>query len=266
MITLSPQEKIKLMRLYETNPSSAILSIIGLINEEVANKVDSEIKTVKLELANSLRKEIPDIDKILKAVKGNDGEDSDPKVVAQILANNQNFAKLTKGDRGEKGDSIKGEQGKEGKDGRDGKNGERGAEGKGGKDGKEGKDGKDGSPDKPLEVAEKLNTLEEKIEQKVIKGLEKRFKDLIALMREKKGGGSTGGGMGKWVHQQTAVSSVTTTVTLSYNVAANSNAILVRYQGQLLAHNVQYTISGKIITLLFTPENSTYIDATYVRT
>lgn len=75
-----------------------------------------------------------------------------------------------------------------------------------------------------------------------------------------------GGGMGNWVHQSFTISSATTTKSLTYNVAAGGMAHLCRYQGQMLAYGVQYTISGKIITLLFTPEDSTVLDVTYVRT
>ena len=75
-----------------------------------------------------------------------------------------------------------------------------------------------------------------------------------------------GGGMGNWTHQQFSTSASTTSVTLSNNVAANGTALLVRYQGQLLFHGSQYTISGKVITFTFTLDNSTTVDATYVRT
>lgn len=42
----------------------------------------------------------------------------------------------------------------------------------------DGEDGKDGSPDTAEQIAEKLNSLEEVIDQKVIKGLTKQIKDL----------------------------------------------------------------------------------------
>ncbi len=46
------------------------------------------------------------------------------------------------------------------------------------RNGIDGINGKDGSPDKPKEIADKLNTLEEVIDQKVIKGLTKKITDL----------------------------------------------------------------------------------------
>jgi hypothetical protein len=76
----------------------------------------------------------------------------------------------------------------------------------------------------------------------------------------------SGGGMGNWEHQVFNTSSATTSITLSRNVAAGGSAILVRYQGQLLAHGVQYTISGKVITFTFTLQDSTFVEVTYVRT
>ncbi len=81
---------------------------------------------------------------------------------------------------------IKGDKGDPGKDGRDGIDGKDGKDGIDGKtpskkeltgliiplipDPIHGKDGKDGSPDKPLQIAEKLNTLKEAIDISVIKG------------------------------------------------------------------------------------------------
>ncbi len=63
------------------------------------------------------------------------------------------------------------------------------------KNGINGKDGRDGSPDKPKEIASKLNTLEDKVEPKVIKGLKERFDALkleIGQVRKRTGG--SGGG------------------------------------------------------------------------
>ena len=119
-----------------------------------------------------------------------------------------------------------------------------------------------------LPIANKLNTLTEKVEQSVIIGLEDWKKKVVK--RLEKGGGSAGasggGGMGLWVHEQFVTSSATTTVTLNKSVAAGSNAILVRYNGQLLDHGVQYTISGKVITFTFTLDDSSSVGVTYVRT
>ncbi len=139
--------------------------------------------------------------------------------------------------------------------------------GKDGVDGKGGKDGKDGIEIKPLEVAEKLNTLEEKVDFKVIKGLGKMLENLRRSIREgKRLGGSGGGGMGNFVNQQFDGDGATTQFTLSSNVANSGNAVIgVRYEGQMQYLGDQFTISGKTLTMLFTPEADTKIEITYIR-
>jgi len=154
-------------------------------------------------------------------------------------------------------------------------------------DGKDGKNGKDGySPeinydkiivevvgqigevkDKPNEVVEKVISSKELIPLSKIKGLKTELDKMIVAFREARGGGSTqsGGGMGKWVHQQFNLTAVTSSITLSNNISAGGTAHLFRYQGQMLAMNVDYTVSGKVVSLLFTPVDGTVFDATYVR-
>jgi len=175
-----------------------------------------------------------------------------------------------KGDVGDKGqDGSNGVNGVDGKDGADGKDGSSGINGRDGKDGdmgekgKDGQDGVDGSPDEPLEIAEKLNTLEREVDMKVIKGLDKWMNSIKQLVKKKDSGG---GGMGNVNNESFSVDSSTTTVTLSDNVASSSSAILVFYQGQMLPRDESYTISGKTIALLFTPQDNTFIDVWYVRT
>lgn len=129
------------------------------------------------------------------------------------------------------------------------------------------KDGKDGSPDKPLEIASKLNTLEEKVDQKVIKGLDRRFKSIDIAIRDKKGGKS-GGGMGNFQHETKNLTSATTTITTNYKISGNGYAIVgIYYQGQFIVRGTSYTVGTdlKTITLLFTPVNSTFIDIVYIR-
>lgn len=129
---------------------------------------------------------------------------------------------------------------------------------------------KEAIPETPEETATKLNTLSEAVEWKVIKGLDKKFEGMSRVIREKGGGGKAGGGgMGNWVHQQFTLTSASTTVTLSSRVAANGLAHIARYEGQVLDYGTHYTISGKIITLLFTPDDSTpasIFSIAYVRT
>ena len=108
----------------------------------------------------------------------------------QLEMMNQVFSKIEeekpKPEKGEKGD--KGDQGESGRDGMDGKDGENGKNGRDGKDGRDGRDGadgqngadgingidgingRDGSPDSPQQMADKINTLYEKIKPEVIIG------------------------------------------------------------------------------------------------
>lgn len=81
--------------------------------------------------------------------------------IVTLLNTKIDTIKLEKGDKGDKG-----EDGKDGIDGKDGLDGLDGA------DGKDGVDGLDGSSDTPEDIAVKLNTLENAIDKKVIKGLD----------------------------------------------------------------------------------------------
>lgn len=175
--------------------------------------------------------------------------------------------------KGEKGD--RGLQGEPGEDGRDGVNGINGTNGLDGKDGLpgpqgpqgiQGQPGKDGSPDTPLQIADKLNTTEHSVEQKVIKGLQADLLALKRALRDKKGGAS-GGGMGNVTHQHTSVSSATTTVSTTSKIGGGGFALWVFYNGQMIARGTDYTVGGdlKTLTLLFTPQDSTVLDIIYMR-
>lgn len=284
---ITPTQKIDIMREYAKNPAEAILTVLEMLRKELENYAG----VMRDKILADLKEEMPDLEKVMNSIKGADGEDADAEEVAQILADMPEFVRMTKGDKGDDGKTVVGPPGPrpvvgidfvQPKDGSDGKNADekviarmlktdsgfvKKTKGDRGDDGVDGKNGKDGSPDKPLEIAAKLNTTQESVDVTVIKGLKQFMTDIRVAVR---GSGSktktqSGGGMGNWVHEQFAVSSATTTVTLSTSVAANGTAIMVRYQGQLLAHTVQYTISGRVITLGFTPEDDTTVDVTYVR-
>ena len=130
---------------------------------------------------------------------------------------------------------------------------------------KNGKDGEDGSPDTPQQIADKLNKLIEKIDISVIKGLELRLTNLGNSIRQSVTKGGQSGGMGNWIHESFSVGSTTTYVTLANNISANGYALMVFYNGQFLPRGIGYTQSGKKITLLFTPDDSTSVDVAYVR-
>jgi len=188
-----------------------ILSEIKMLLMEhegrVMTMVDEKINGIKL----------PDLESVLQTIKGNDGEDADAEDIAECLMMMPEFIALTRANDG-KTPSLEELRALiiplipppvPGKDGKDGvtpsvdvdeiirivvslipppKNGE---------------DGTNGSPDKPIEIADKLNTLEEKVEMRVIKGLALALKNLQRAIREKGGGrqiagsGATTGGLTK---------------------------------------------------------------------
>lgn len=119
--------------------------------------------------------------------------------------------------------------------------------------------------DKPPVVAKKLNTLTEKVNMSVIRGLERAFAQVYRAIKEKGGGGKVGGGMGNWIHQRFSTSSATTTLTLQSNIAANGLAHIFRYNGQVQDYGTDYTVNGKLITLLFTPDDNSVCSIAYVR-
>jgi hypothetical protein len=153
-----------------------------------------------------------------------------------------------------------------GKDGIDGKTLVAGIDFPMPKDGKDGTDGIDGSPDMPQVIADKLNTLEAKVEMKVIKGLDLFLNNLQRAIKEKTTTRQFGGGgMGNVETKSVAISSATTTITLDSSVASNGRAIWFNYQGQQQAYGTHFTVAGNVITLLFTPADDTYADIIYIR-
>lgn len=156
----------------------------------------------------------------------------------------------------------------------------RGPEGLRGENGIDGKDAQDIDPKSvvPLVLAqippvtpdamiECMNKSTEKINMSVIAGLMQEFQNIktaISRVNTSKGGG--GGGMGAPLHETFACNGVLTTFTLASNVAASGTAIWVRYQGQTLDLDSQYTVSGKVISTTFTPDNGGTISVTYFRT
>ena len=135
-----------------------------------------------------------------------------------------------------------------------------------------GKDGKDALELNPQQIADKLNTTEQTVEQNVIEGLVARFRavevntaNALTKASQKVEGGGGGGGMGNITKQRFEINSSTTSVTLDTNVASDSNAIWVDYNGQVLAQDTHYTVSGRTVSLLFTPKDGTKITIKYIR-
>lgn len=171
--------------------------------------------------------------------------------IAAHIKSKEVLVKGAKGDKGDKGDSIVGPKGDNGKDGKDApmpsvdslvssvlaelKKGEK--------------------PEKTLSIAD-IKDLAETL--KVIR--------MEISRQNRKGGGGGGGGMGNAVTQTTALTSGTTTITLTSRVASNGKAIWFNYQGQQQAYGTHFTVSGNTITLLFTPDDNTFADIIYIRT
>jgi len=131
--------------------------------------------------------------------------------------------------------------------------------------GDEGDKGKDGSSDKPDEIVKKINKADKKISIASIFGLSQEIVSIKQAIRRKAGGGG-GGGMGNFIHQSFNGNGSITSFTLSNGVASEGRAIFVRYQGQLQVDTTHYSVSGKTLSLTFTPKNNSFIDVTYVRT
>lgn len=265
---LTPQQRIQIGREMENKMSLGFTLAMKFFDENIdkqldetkkefegtINSVAEQISSEKYDEANQM------FDKLLNELSDKKKEEFQ-SILNDMDAEIKRLALTVK-------DGVDGKDGLDGvgKEGPKGKDGINGRDGKDGLAGKDGKDGKDGSPDNPQEIANKINTLEGVIDPKSIKGYNQDIDGLKRAIRDKRVGGSAGGGgMGNWIHQTTAISSATTTVSLVSEPAAGGNAILVRYQGQLLAHGVQYSISGKDITLLFTPADATFLEVTYVR-
>lgn len=197
-------------------------------NGEPGPKGDTGKTPTKEELLEIITPLIPK--KAEPGAPGIRGKDADPLEVAQILLNNRYFLESVKGIPGKQGD--------------------------------------DGSPDKPKEIAKKLNTLEESVDKKVIKGLIEELKNIKQAIRDKRGGGKSGGGMGSPQHELFNVSSVTTNVSTTYKIGAGGNSIWLYYNGQHFVKGTHYTVGSdqKTITFITTLQDNTKVAIDYIRT
>lgn len=153
-------------------------------------------KKKKLLKSNPEARQIAEI--IISESIGQIVSDLSDKVELAIVDLKGRSLKGDKGDRGETGPQgpkgLDGIEGPIGPQGPMGIKGEPGIKGNDGLNGRDGKDGKDGSPDTPQEIADKLNTLTEKVERKVIIGLDDMIKKLWKALQEKKSSKQHGGG------------------------------------------------------------------------
>ena len=115
-------------------------------------------------------------------------------------------------------------------------------------------------------IISKINTMEQSILPEVIIGL-KDWMQKVQKRFEKNGvKNNDRGGMGNWVHERFNISSATTSITLLSKIAAGGLAHIARYQGQVLDLDVDYSVNNNLITLLFTPDDSTVFTIAYIRT
>lgn len=221
-----------------------ILSTTETMTEQIMAKLTPEIMKKTEDMALAI------VEKWTKGIKkGDKGDKGDIGLQGESIV-------------GPKGDSITGQVGRTGEKGDPGKS----------IIGKEGKSGKDGSPDKPEDIIEKINTLEEKINPKTIRNFEKIIKTLSDSIREVRvkktnGGGRGSGGYGNWITEAPSgdIDSSNTTFTLTNNPATQGRALILLFNGQVLEYGNQFSISGKTITTLFTPETGSYLFAMYMR-
>lgn len=96
MINLTPEQKLKIYRNFEANPSAGFLFALDLMSKGMEDKLETEMKKIQLELMQKLKGEIPNLDKILQTITGNDGEDAEPEEVAEILLKMPEFLELIK--------------------------------------------------------------------------------------------------------------------------------------------------------------------------
>jgi hypothetical protein len=264
---------LKQFQKFKQNPTNEAFSMILRSKKEILEQLKNEMMPIFENMIEEKFKGSFDIEKTLESIRGNDGEDADPEEVAQIILDTPEFIALTKAEKGKDGkDGERGPVGPAGKDGRDGKDGKRGPEGLPGVPGpagKDGKDGRDGTEISAEDIAKKVNTLSDSIEQKTIKGLSETIKSLRQSMREKRGGGGkSGGGMGNFVYDDYPTTAATTTITAPYKIAAGGGAHWLWYNGQLLSRERHYTVGAdqKTITFLFTLQNNTFVSLLFIRT
>lgn len=225
------------------------LDLNQFVIDSVSKKVDNIWEELKPKIILDVQNEIDKTRKAGDKILGMQKDVKNGKIGATGL----------KGEKGDKGDSVVGPQGIKGNRGEIGLTGLIGKS----KDGKDGKDGINGSPDKPLEIASKLNTLDGKVEIKVIKGLNEKIRVLQRSIQSKK----SGGGSGNWITEAPSgsINDSNTTFTLTDTPATQGKALILLYQGQVMEFGNQFTISGKTITTLFTPETGTFLFALYMR-
>ena len=219
----------------------------GQLRREAEDRVAAFIKDATANLPEAIRKHANDTVERLK--EGKPGKPGAPGAPG---------SRGLTGPRGERGESTPGSPGPKGERGEQGRPGE---------------PGKPGSPDTADEIAAKVNTLHEAIDQSVIRGLPKAIEEMKRAIRRKEGGGSGGGGgMGEPQHETFAIGVGTTSVRTASPIAAGGNAIFkAAYQGQELDKDVHFVVGPDRRTITFAAgvqgqiQDSTTFSVTYLR-
>jgi hypothetical protein len=180
---------------------------------------------------------------LLKGDKGEDGKTPTKNELVDLI-----YPLIPDPVSGKKGD--KGDKGIDGHDGEDGES----------IIGPAGKDGKDGSPDSGEQIAEKLNSTEESVDIKVIKGLD----DFQKLMKEEKKVRFVGGARGINLYIDGAKKGLInylnliagTGVTLTYNRSSGRNDVTITSSGSgggILAATGTVDGSNLVFTFISAP-------------
>lgn len=257
---------VKQLIAQKKNKKEPMLSMMeGMLDRVLEEDINSIIEDAKEDIARAVEKAYEDISDTIRKVQGQfkNSTQKDIDIVfaqferkADLLLNSTHAQmerahetlKMLKGEKGDPGYTPK-----KGKDYFDGEKGENG------------KPGKNGSPDTPEQTVDKVNKASNLITLSKIAGLLEELNTIKQTVRERRGGGGGGGGMGEPQHQTFTGDGSTTQFTLTYNVAANGNAAWIYYNGQFLVKTTHWTISGKTISLTFTPEDAQSLDVTYIR-
>lgn len=263
------------------NPAMALLKSVQEAKEMMKKATEDELNRIEekfIDFQNRLQAEIEIIRSQKQEIIDEVAKKTDKLPVTELLKGIPQI-KGEKGDKGDQGEiGFKGDTGDQGIKGNDSIiQGPKGDIGEKGMDGINGKKGKDGSSDTAEQIATKVNTLEDKIERKTIKGLENEFlklyKEISGIARFNKATKqSSGGGMGNTQHQVFNISSGTTSVTTTFPIAGAGNAIFnFTYENARLEMTNHYTVGSDNKTITFDAdvqaqfENNTTAAITFIR-
>lgn len=178
-MTLSNEQKlVKLRRLSNaTDPLGVAKELEVLADKDTELKAEIDTLEEKQNMLQDIPMKIDDMSQTLAEVHSavTHQEDTGEIIIkidpAKIMGKTgEQGGEGRVGERGPIGPvGLQGAQGEAGRDGVDGRDG---------RDGIDGKDGQNGSPDLPEQVADKLNSLEQVVEQNVIIGLVDEIKKL----------------------------------------------------------------------------------------